>query len=170
MFASLLLRCVASSQKTPNTGQSRIVRVSVRANGITRKQTHNILLLNYTILGHTRWFAASAYCVQYLSIACDAASGHTCTILRIAGEAASGGHTSFLLLLLIIIIIRLITFFVFFVVSHVWRERNGVLRCRARGVCARVQGRTRAAHKEDDARSGHTVLNPWSLPQVLSLQ
>ena len=73
------LRCVvASSQKTPNTGQNRIVRVSVRANGITRKQTHNILLLNYTILGHTRWFAASAYCVQYLSIACDAASGHTC--------------------------------------------------------------------------------------------
>ena len=39
---------------------------------------HTILLLNYTILGHTRWFAASAYCVQYLSIACDAASGHTC--------------------------------------------------------------------------------------------
>ena len=82
--SSLLLRCVAfcvvaSSQKTPNTGQNRIVRVSVRANGITRKQTHNILLLNYTILGHTRWFAASAYCVQYLSIACDAASGHTCT-------------------------------------------------------------------------------------------
>ena len=37
--------------------------MSVRANGITRRITHNEVLLYYTILGHTRWFAASAYCV-----------------------------------------------------------------------------------------------------------
>ena len=29
-----------------------------------------------TYVPHT--FAASAYCVQYISIACEAASGHTC--------------------------------------------------------------------------------------------
>ena len=103
-------RCVAS-QKTPNTGQNRIVRLSVRASVVRRKKhkpAHSqysntlysaFLKLHNMISSATGppTFAASAYelCTIYKSIACEAASGHTCTYyLRILYTSQSPGASA----------------------------------------------------------------------------